>query len=208
LCAFGAALALTPDGRLLAIGAPGEGVARLYALAPGGASAASLANLTGAGGSFGAALALSVAANGVVSVAVGAPGNALYFQNGTVTVFSNATLGRFYPAARVALGENYNDQFGGSLAYDGGGAALIVGAPGAHGGDGAALVYPTDSWVAVQTLRPAAAVRFPAEFGAALALWRNESDAEAPVALALGAPSSGSYRGAVETFVRSGNGPY
>ena len=203
LCSFGGSLALAPDARILAIGAPGEGVARLYALSAGGGSATLLAKLTGAGGLFGGALALSAAADGILSVAIGAPGNPSYFQNGTVTVFSNVTLGRFYPVAAIALGENANDAFGAALAYDSDGAALIVGAPGANGGAGAVLVYPTDTWAAAQTLQPAAAVKFAADFGAALALWRNASDSSAPVALALGAPSSGSYRGAVETYVRS-----
>lgn len=202
LCNFGGALALSPDARILAIGAPGEGAARLYALAAGGGSAALLVKLAGAGGNFGGALALAAAAEGVVSVAVGAPGRATAFQNGSVTVFSNATLGRFYPVAALALGENGNDAFGAALAFDGGGASLIVGAPGANGGAGAALVYAADTWAAAQTLLPAAAIKFAADFGAALALWRNASDAGAPVALALGAPSSGSYRGAVATYAR------
>lgn len=208
LCYFGSALALTPDGALLAIGAPGAGVAWLYALASGGSTVTLLANLAGPGGNFGAALALSALADSVVSVAVGAPGLSYTIQNGTAVVFSNATLGRFYPVAAVALGENGNDKFGASLAYDGDGAMLLVGAPGARGG-GVVLIYPTNTWAVAQTLKSASSVDFPADFGASLALWRNASDASSSLvasALAVGAPSSGSNRGAVETYARGAGG--
>ena len=204
LCYFGQGLALSPEGTVAMVGAPGAGLVHIYQLR-GTKAPLSLANVSGPGINFGSAVDFvrsSTGSGDILSLAVGAPGTTYYIFNGTVVVFSNST-GRFQQTARIALGESRADYFGSTVAYDDHGDTLIVGAPGASNNDGRALVYSTTTWAVIQTLMPSKDIMYPDAFGATLALWRNGSDVQSPVALVVSAPTSGSLRGATVTFARN-----
>ena len=176
---FGEALALSPDGSILVVGAPGEGSAATGVFAPtdagyqaaldsrGGGGGAYVYRrsdaawsveafvkvpVAGAGGAFGADLALSddgstlvVGAPGESSAATGvfAPTDAGYqaaldsggaFISGGVTVYRRSNS-RWRPEAFVkAPNTGANDNFGGALALSDDGSTLAVGAPGEDGG--------------------------------------------------------------------------
>jgi hypothetical protein len=153
---FGATVALSPDGGVAVVAAPGwsnaYGAVYVFAVTSGGTVAllASLTNPLHRGcGAFGSALSLVVpqgqrqgsAAATAPLLAVGAPGCSYAFVNGTAAVFlaANASLASWLPIAGLWLGSDDTDYFGSAVAFDADARSLAVGARGSQ--TGAVLVY-------------------------------------------------------------------
>jgi hypothetical protein len=145
---FGAALAF--DGNFVLAGAPGkssgEGTVSVISHLNGrwGTIASAHATAPQAGAHFGQAIALSG-----LTVAIGAPGAAVA---GSVTLGSLAPSGVLVKSTVQAPTPTVGDGFGTSVAL--GSNTLVVGAPGANGGQGAAYLYhfAAHTWHLIATL--------------------------------------------------------
>ena len=154
--AFGASVALSANGAIALVGAPGSGAkvggdppgsAWVFARAAGGGFAQATAQQlsptdesTVHGGSLGASVALS--ADGAIAL-VGGPTDGSS-PEGAVWVFARER-GRFTQEnAKLTPGDKSADRrarFGTSVALSAGGTTALIGGPGDHGGRGAAWVF-------------------------------------------------------------------
>ena len=154
--AFGASVALSANGAIALVGAPGSGAkvggdppgsAWVFARAAGGGFAQATAQQlsptdesTVHGGSLGASVALS--ADGAIAL-VGGPNDGSS-PEGAVWVFARER-GRFTQEnAKLTPGDKSADRrarFGTSVALSAGGTTALIGGPGDHGGRGAAWVF-------------------------------------------------------------------
>ena len=162
---YGADVAISPDGEVVVVGAPGTapeaaGAVYVYARPAGGWVAdeisAQLARVPGEPGSaFGSAVAIS---GDGVTVAVGAPleggsGKVRYFlaPQGWANVAAGTQIGSgFLGVGSPAPG----DQFGASVAISRDDRTIVVGAPGRYGARGAVYIFrkPAAGWMATTEL--------------------------------------------------------
>jgi hypothetical protein len=186
---FGAAVALSADGRTLLVGAPADS---------GGAGAAWIftrrgatwqpyrRKLTGrAGDGFGASVALSD--SGRLALIGSASGAWVYARRGSVWV----------PTARLAVpGQGQATQFGKAVALAGDGSIALVGAPGADGGSGASWLFVRHAarWQALDAKLTGSGADGPGGFGRSVALSGDGTSA------LVGAPVDANGAGAAWLF--------
>lgn len=186
--------ALSANGSFLAVGAPGSssgvGAAAIYRRNANSWDAGVLLDRPASSQVFGQAVAVS---GDGTTVAVSYQSTPTML--GGVTIFQNFN-GGFVATMSLPLPANASLYFGSALALSHDGNTLIVGDPGALGGNGAAVVYQnrTDGWTADADLMP------PDErgFGYRVAL---SSDGTTIAASAKNYPSTSS--GAVGIYLRS-----
>jgi Bacterial Ig-like domain (group 3) len=189
---LGGSVAVSADGRTLALSAPaaggGAGAVYVYQESGGSWSSTPVATFTGsANDSLGSALALSADGQTVVAGASGAGGS-----TGEVLVYrksagswSSAPVATFTGTASVPLGV--------SVAVSGGGQTVVAGSPTASG-DGEAVLYSESggSW-------PSTATATFAGSGSE-ALGSSVAVSEDGGLVVAGAPEAGSNAGAVEVY--------
>jgi trimeric autotransporter adhesin len=218
---FGSAVALSADGTVLAIGAPGEGssAGAVYVFTRIGGSWAQQpstaqrhhirASNTEAGDNFGTAVALSADGN---TLAIGASGED---SSGAAYVFTRTGTSWTQQSSIKASNPETNDLFGSALALSADGNTLAVTAPGDDSDAGAVYVFTrtTASWTQqarVRASNPAADDRFGAALGLSadgntLAVGAKEEDSAATGADGDGqSDNSAADAGAVYVFARSG----
>lgn len=186
---FGAAVALSANGRTLLVGAPadGGGAGAVWVFSRRGATwepaGRKLAGRAGSG--FGASVAL--ADSGRVAVVGGNAGAWIYTRSGSA----------WTEAARlVAPRDAAASQFGRAVALSGDGTLALVGAPGDGGGGGAAWLFARrgSHWQAAGARLTGAGTDGLAGFGRSVAL-----SGDGAVAL-VGGPVDGDGTGAVWRF--------
>ncbi len=158
---FGSAVALNADATRLAVGAPldGSGAVRLFSFADTAFSTPTLTHTIGAehgsanlqnAGAFGSAVALNAAGDRLAVGALGDTGNGACGACGAVYLYNNAISSpTFVKAIGAGYGANIalplDAQFGTSVAFDGAGDKLAVGAYGVDDGSGAVYLF-TDAY--------------------------------------------------------------
>jgi hypothetical protein len=194
---FGASVALSSDGSVAAIGAPGAGpgtsaVGTVYVFATAGAQvpyaptpSAAIASPGGMGGKFGFSVALTYdGATLVAGAPVAGDGEAFVFtqHNGA---WSSSPVATLLPST----GSDNGGEFGASVALSSNGTDAVVGAPGAGASySGAAYLYVPDSagaWPSRPALMFSGPLQQGAEFGNSVAVCAAGDE------VLIGAPAAG-----------------